>query len=111
MSKQQHPLVRGDLCRVNVGDSVYFGAGRRSWVYATIDTVHISGNSRRYDATVVARLRGGLGMAAKRFGGNALGRGAQGALSWAGKGGMRGGALDMAGSMAGGAMGNALQGG
>lgn len=55
-------------------------------------------------------LRGGLGMAAKRFGGNAIGRGAQGALNWAGKGGMRGGALDMAGSMAGGAIGNQLQG-
>lgn len=57
-----------------------------------------------------ALLRGGLGMAARRFGGNAIGRAAGGALNWAGKGGMRGGALDMAGSMAGGALGQQLQG-
>lgn len=57
-----------------------------------------------------ALLRGGLGMAARRFGGNALGRAAQGTLNWAGKGGMRGGALDMTGSMAGGALGSQLQG-
>lgn len=53
MSKQR-PLTRGDLCRVNIGDSAYFGPGRRSWVYASVDAVHISGNSRRYDVTVTA---------------------------------------------------------
>lgn len=62
-----------------------------------------------------ALLRGGLGMAARGVGQagmrGMIGRGAQGALNWAGKGGMRGGALDMAGSMAGGAAGNMLQGG
>lgn len=57
-----------------------------------------------------ALLRGGLGMAAKRFGGNALGRAAGGVMNWAGKSGLRGNALDMAGSMAGGAIGSQLQG-
>lgn len=60
--------------------------------------------------------RAGLGMAAKGLAGKAgiggmLGRGAQSALNWAGKSPMRGAALDMAGSMAGGAAGNMLQGG
>lgn len=61
-------------------------------------------------------LRGGLGMAAKGLAGRAgvggmVGRGAQGALNWAGKSPMRGAAMDMAGSMAGGAAGSMLQGG
>lgn len=56
-------------------------------------------------------LRGGLGMLGKRFAGNTIGRGAQGALNWAGKGPIRGAAMDMAGSMAGSAIGGALQGG
>lgn len=61
-----------------------------------------------------ALLRGGLGAAAGRFGGSALGRAAGGVLNAAAKPGMAGhlasGAIDMAGSMAGGAIGNRLQG-
>lgn len=57
-----------------------------------------------------ALLRGGLGMAARRFGGNAVGRAAQGALNFGAKGGWRGNALDMAGSTLGGMAGAQLQG-
>lgn len=54
--------------------------------------------------------RKGLGMAAGRLGGGALGRAAGGALNMANAGGMRGMAFDQAASMAGGALGQKMQG-
>lgn len=53
MSKQ-NPLRAGDFCRVNIGDSAYFGPGKRRWVDATVDSVQVSGNRRRYNLTIVA---------------------------------------------------------
>jgi len=52
MSKQ-NPIRSGDRVRLNIGDSFYFGYGRRQWVDATIDRVEAHGNHRRYDCTVV----------------------------------------------------------
>ncbi len=51
---KQNLICIYDPCRVNIGDSVYFGPGRRRWVDATVDAVHREGNGRRYDVTVVA---------------------------------------------------------
>lgn len=52
MSKQ-NPIKAGDRVKFNVGDSAYFGPGRRDWRFATIDQVHASGNHRRYDLTLI----------------------------------------------------------
>ncbi len=54
MAGKQKPLQRGNWCRVNIGDSAYFGRGKREWVDATVDAIHTSGNGRHYDVTVVA---------------------------------------------------------
>lgn len=42
----------GDKVKVNIGDSAYFGSGKRNWVPGTVSYVHTRGNARRYDVTL-----------------------------------------------------------
>ena len=40
--------------RVNVGDSAYFGSGRRDWKAGTVEAVHTSGGRRYYDVRLAS---------------------------------------------------------